>query len=349
MPLGHQSSTLRVFILGAGASVFAGYPLANDLLAFLRRYPLSDDLKASAASDIFWKLGRAATALERITNNKDLNLEILLTQLEIYKSIGSLHAVHVDWTQEDLMKLTRVITEQFLWYQNKIDQKFWRAGVRDFEIGIDPVRVVRVAEAWGELVQPGDILISFNWDLLHEAIFWRAKKWSYVDGYGFAIQDAGDLEPRSYTQILKPHGSVNWMQDSERDETPEIEFADHFFWRGTSPAREYPPKKSLDQGRKLILPTYLKDISKNTCLLRVWGLAQAAIRTATEIYVIGYSLNPADHTARLLLGTGLRGNVRIDKISVIGRSPGYWPDFLVGLGKKILPVEKTFEEWVLGT
>jgi hypothetical protein len=82
--------------------------------------------------------------------------------------------------------------------------------------------------------------------------------------------------------------------------------------------------------------------------LRIWRLAQEALRAATEIIVIGYSLNPADHPARLLFGTELGRDHVIQEVTVVSPSPGEWQSYLVRLGKRLNPIRKTFEDWVLG-
>jgi len=38
--------------------------------------------------------------------------------------------------------------------------------------------------SWTELLKPGDTIITFNWDILHESVLWRAGKWNFADGYG---------------------------------------------------------------------------------------------------------------------------------------------------------------------
>jgi hypothetical protein len=334
----------RVFILGAGASVFAGYPLAADLPGFLRRNTQGADVTTGRlANEVLTKLEHAASLLHKQTR-KTWDFETLLTHLDLYGNIGNLGMAFGVWNDDDRMKVGRAIAYAFQWHQVTCRGMIWgRDDPR--EPGINDQR--SVVSAWGELVKPGDIIISFNWDLLHEAILWRAKKWSYVDGYGFTLSKVSPEEPLSKTYIYKLHGSVNWVQEYDTDEVTELGHTRDWFLQSHPPPRGFPPKTTgLDSGRKLILPTYLKDISRNRALLRVWRLAQDSLRKATEICVIGYSLNPADHPARLLLGTELGRNDAVQEITLISPSAGGWSDFLYRLGKPLKHIKMSFEDWV---
>ena len=211
-----------------------------------------------------------------------------------------------------------------------------------------PDHVRSVAKAWIRKIGPGDEIISFNWDLLHEALLWQGKKWSYVDGYGFTLHKADSRERLTKTHIYKLHGSVNWVQEKRTDEVTELQWVREYFFDSYPLPTDLPPKSAnWDMGRKLVLPTYLKDISSNRALLSVWQLAHEALQRATEIFVIGYSLNPADHPARLLLGIALGKNNATREITVVNPSVGEWSDFAYSLGKKLVPIQMKFEEWVM--
>src|SRR5262249_3239997 len=59
-----------------------------------------------------------------------------------------------------------------------------------------------------ETVQPGDAIISFNYDVSLERELARTNKWSIGDGYGF---DIPEFPKHSAVKIYKLHGSVNWL------------------------------------------------------------------------------------------------------------------------------------------
>ena len=137
-----------------------------------------------------------------------------------------------------------------------------------------------VSGAWARFVRPGDIILTFNWDVLHEVILWRQRLWSYRDGYGFECGDQGRGERSSGTLMLKSHGSVNWVQEYNDDPVAYIADVKDFF--SGSKDWDWRPRHheaQADAGRKLVLPTYLKDISSNGVLLDIWTQAHRAIST----------------------------------------------------------------------
>ncbi|MDO8612363.1 MAG: hypothetical protein Q7R32_06015 [Dehalococcoidia bacterium] len=65
---------------------------------------------------------------------------------------------------------------------------------------------------------PGDVLLTFNWDTLIDRALWESGTWAPADGYG--IEFKGLYEDgwksaagpsRSSYQLLKLHGSTNWL------------------------------------------------------------------------------------------------------------------------------------------
>jgi hypothetical protein len=60
-----------------------------------------------------------------------------------------------------------------------------------------------------EIVQPGDVTVSFNYDVSLDRELKRAGKWQVGEGYGFPL--GINRMPPSDTKLLKLHGSTNWM------------------------------------------------------------------------------------------------------------------------------------------
>lgn len=315
-------------------------------MQFLREETQDSDVATrEAATQVLTKLQHASWLLKSETG-KEWGLETILTHLELYGNIGNLKVLHGNWTPIDKMKVVRTVANAFQWYQYKLHRVVWDELPNTFALKSDPALIRNVCPAWAELIASGDTLITFNWDLLHEAILWRAGKWSYSDGYGFRLNKLS-CEEASQIRIYKLHGSVNWVQDEGENDVEEIEHLRDFFPGSENLPRTFPPKTAAwDSGRKLVLPTFLKDISSNRALLEVWRQAQDALRQATEICVVGYSLNPADHPARLLIGTELRRNSVVKHVKVVSTSVGGWADFLGKVGKKMDWVKQRFEDWV---
>ncbi len=245
------------------------------------------------------------------------------------------------WDASDSANIRLLITEGFLDYQYDLSKKLWEPGQQASAGTLVP-------EAWARVVKPGDVILTFNWDILHEIILWRAGLWSYRDGYGFECEGQGTSEGLSRTQVLKLHGSVNWVQEQDTSPIAYIAHVPDFFpgskdwdWR------PHHSEAQSDSGRKVVLPTYLKDISSNRVLLDAWTKAHRFVSEVTELIVLGYSLNPVDHPARLLFGTALSQNRALSHVTVVSPDAQHWEGFLYHINKGAIPVRQEFEDWVV--
>ena len=113
-----------------------------------------------------------------------------------------------------------------------------------------------------------------------------------------------DAPPRpSRVKVLKLHGSANWEQRNEYDCAPTIASPMVFFLGAPTLATTLPKGTGWGEGRRLITPTYLKDLSTHPLLLQLWYEAARAIAGAVSIAVLGYSLQPPDALARYLIAS----------------------------------------------
>ncbi len=331
----------RVFILGAGASRFAGYPLGPDLWKFVRDSLPLHVMAKNRATEV--KSAIESVLLVNPPDEHDRpNLEELFTLLDLAgRKIGPLELKTVNWP--DLrIKLMGMIADAFLWREYRFQEELLDSG---------DAAAKHVIEKWTDLLHESDTIITFNWDLLHEAALWRAGKWHYADGYGFKCAEAPS-GAHSAIRVLKLHGSVNWAQCDEQDCEPSVEHKATFFRGGHDGPKTF--RKSASQwneGRNLIIPSYLKDISANRLLLQTWNAASDALVTASEITIIGFQLHPADALARHLFGSALIRNTRVSKLVVVSPPNGidHWDTFCTALGKDRKRVKSTFEDWVRAT
>jgi hypothetical protein len=336
-------SSGRVFVLGAGASAFAGYPLARDLLAFIRSSDFHEARLREKTGRLIDKLNRAEFQFARSVirdPNGVANLEELLTYLELYHTFPGTPFAVDPWSLSDSDDIRSVITYRFLEYQYDLNNKAWRADA-------GPSAVSKVADAWARMIRPGDVILTFNWDILHDVILWRNGLWSYRDGYGFECSSQGLREQPSKTLILKLHGSVNWVQREDYHRVDYIADVKDFFpdskdWDSRARYNE----AQADSGRKLVLPTYLKDVSSNKVLLDMWTKAHRALTGARELIVVGYSLNAVDYPTRLLFGTALSENPKVKSVAVVSPDTGEWDGFLGQVNKRTHRIPKKFEDWV---
>ncbi|MGH7788574.1 MAG: hypothetical protein ACRERC_17015 [Candidatus Binatia bacterium] len=336
----------RVFILGAGASVFAGYPLGLDLWQWAIDHCSGEVMASLRVEETVRELNPILHRFARAVRRFDL--EEVFTFLDLAAlGRGPLAGEVTNWPtlRNHVMGM---IAESFQSYQHSFGVEVFEDRPT-FALGIDRLRMLDVLARWTDWLQPSDTIISFNWDLLHESALWRAGKWHVADGYGF---DCFDLPtgPGSPILMLKLHGSANWAQRDERDTEPGVVHKATFFPGVLDDHRVFEQGRAdWSDGHRLIVPTYLKDVSRNPLLLGIWRQAAAALEHTTELIVIGSQLNPADAPARLLFALALGANAGLGEIIVVGPrgGPDHWDEFAVGIGKEVRFIDMTFEHWLL--
>jgi len=181
-----------------------------------------------------------------------------------------------------------------------------------------------------DIVEPGDCIVTFNYDVSLDHELRRAGKWEVGNGYGFVIDGLPDNSP---TTLLKLHGSTNWLallfggatsdvvavQGGALGKRPvigtaEIDFlgydtlADPLFARASAAV---PP---------MILPARSKRFFFDTSFGRewedfwnsLWQQARQALQNSKEVFVLGYSMPPADERACELLLTRPSRDVRVE-------------------------------------
>lgn len=336
----------RVFILGAGASAFAGYPLAVNLWQWTIDHCSGEVMAGLRIEQTVRELD---PILRRFVDaGGRFDLEEVFTFLDLAAlGRGPLAGEATNWPtlRNQVMGM---IAESFQSYQHSFGVEIFDDR-RMFGLHLDRARVRDVIRRWTDLLEPHDTLISFNWDLLHESVLWRAGKWHVADGYGFQCFDLAE-EPHSAIRLLKLHGSVNWAQRDERDLQPGVVHKATFFPGVLDDHRVFEKGRGdWSDGHRLIVPSYLKDISGNRLLVDIWRQAAAMLEQATELIVIGSQLNPADAPARVLFALALRANANLHEIVVVtpAGGPDHWAEFGERIGKEVRFIEMTFEDWLL--
>lgn len=163
---------------------------------------------------------------------------------------------------------------------------------------------------FAEFIQPGDLIITFNYDLLIEQALWKAKLWSPQDGYllgefsGNLIYDKSKLF-KNKVPILKLHGSINWHKAGRfcdnvqidlshpKNYQPYFEGLDIDFHVKRNPRDKY-------YGHYLIAPTFMKTY-RSKYEVHLVRQACDVISKSNEIYTIGYSFPEADALASFML------------------------------------------------
>lgn len=181
-------------------------------------------------------------------------------------------------------------------------------------------KMPRRPEFWhrlATLIESADAFVTTNWDTLIEV---------QINALGLGV---AYFKPRKgFRQILKLHGSIDWVRKGpEFASLPEADadlfspiFAGHLRYRPFSEALDgrhilgisEPIAELLNKSLPAIIaPTHLKEIP-NAAFRRIWSAASHALHFAKQIIVIGYSLPVSDILMRLLLNNSLRYRLRED-------------------------------------
>ena len=167
---------MRVFVLGAGASIHAGYPLAaalgNCLDTWVNTLPPDHQyrFRLQQVCDLYGGLG---------------NFETILADLMTAAPGSKAASLGIDrgYLLSDL-----------------------KEALRDY---FDAVRSAPALlyDRLASFLKPGDFIITFNYDLGVERALHSAGLWDIKTGYGFSVVDEGAASP---VEVLKLHGSTNW-------------------------------------------------------------------------------------------------------------------------------------------
>ena len=317
---------MRTFILGAGASVHAGYPLGRyvwrDLVAWVKNEPELQEVQPV----VEFVEGHFRDHLDNFEE-----LLISFEQFEISSQGGKDLPRNFFWT------LHAAITRYFVSIQKKQRALAYRAFAKSF-------------------VKPGDVIVTFNYDIEIERALKENNKWEIGDGYGFDVCAANT--PGSLTRVLKLHGSTNWFgalfngslgfqqvcspAEGERPFIPDEEFA-VFGYKEVRDLQSRPNISlfsTLITQKEKIKPTWAEWWDT------LWRQAREALAESDEIYILGYSLPETDGHSRNLI---LKHSNRDAKLTICAGSRS---DSIknecerCGFGDAVVAASSHFENWV---
>ncbi len=315
---------MTTFVLGAGASRGAGYPLATTMASELLQW-MKDTTHESGS----YAAQYPATAryLEEHFGPAH-NIESFVTRIQ------ALIDEYENGTVEQ--RKTRVVTaNQYGVFKNAV-----RAFFAEIQQGT-ALQSPTYRDFAREIVAPGDSIITFNYDVSLDRELHLAEKFEVGDGYGFPIEN---LPTGSATTILKLHGSTSWLALLFGGLTSGVS---QFSPGHTLGDRPVIPKNELSflgyadaidprfvrGGAALpvmIFPTQTKDFYfvANTGFEyrpfwdQLWRQAEASLRSSSRIVIVGYSLNSVDERACKLLLNAPRKDAEIVVASGEGEGTG---------------------------
>jgi hypothetical protein len=282
------------YILGAGASKHAGYPLTSELGRSLRDWAI--------ANESLWS-GYIQEAFELYEGLE--NLEKALTDLH-ERPEGSPAAKLSKMHCGNMIGAFRVAIPELF---HRLRQRTCSA--RDL-----------YAALARERVRAGDTIITFNYDLACERALRNAGLWEVSNGYGFDLGIESILP--SKLKILKLHGSTNWLGILFRgnigfaqvsrayDQRPTVFGQREFAFLGYGEDIHDPLMANITRtggNPALILPTLHKKFFHQTSFDRewepfwddIWRQAEESLRASKRVVIIGYSMPAADERARDLI------------------------------------------------
>ena len=313
----------NVYILGAGFSAEAGYPLIPNFMSKMREtasiaapenrkeieYVLNFRLEASSASyrikfdpENIEDLFSLAAASDNSTNTPNRNIIMAIAD-----------------TLEYCNRTTPELKENFpgiptppldgFGVDNESGSIF--INLYDFFIGF-------MTGKWGTTPLRSNSFITFNYDLVLEKAFMNWEIPFRYDGLlGTGAEPifhtthrafVSDRKQRDAVSLLKLHGSVNWAIET----ISPFKIYIHQNYPG-----DLIRSNKTGGGDEILLAPPIWD--KGTArighpLSGVWEQAIKKLQTATRIVIIGYSLPMADSHFKYLMGAGLQKNISLKEI-----------------------------------
>lgn len=309
VPAGVKRHCRRCFVLGAGFSKGCGLPLAGELTALIYRA-----LRQRDPTDI--------SADAPLAQHTDFGYEAFQDSYEAARLLfpGFECSFASDRTWPDFEELISALDEARQ-YQSSFERvtataaRNWAENTKRSLLYVLENRLgqlTEIAPAEGldvirefvrRIDQSRDSVVSFNWDVLLEI---AAADLGVTVSYNGA---QGNLA------VAKPHGSFNLVDspkdkyDETRGTTLNVPSLDIEMEYRAAEARVVLRAQDAQQARlllgwaeaPLIVEPNIRKLYDNPWIEFQWARALQMVRSADELFVIGFSLPPADIRPRLLM------------------------------------------------
>jgi hypothetical protein len=295
----------RAFVLGAGFSRHAGLPLLVDL-----RCLVLDNVATNPPS---WHRrlvdsGEFRRTVEEADRGRGLGFEELFRELLVAE-------------QHDVVACLR-------------------QSVRSVLRAAEPRELPTEYGHFGRRVFHNDSpIVSFNWDTVAErAVASQTAYWEYGAPGTVVLPDGVSRPPSSWIRVVKPHGSINWMQARLGGLQPVARGA-QIAYDPSNPLTDPDLTEVHPNLRVMIFPGDA-ETSTDNLLSPLWRDAEDVAASAERIVLIGYSLPPYDLEARAFL----RRICHDREVEVVNRNLDHITRIEGALGRPVLRTEKFFQE-----
>ena len=163
-------------------------------------------------------------------------------------------------------------------------------------------------------LNPGDIIISFNYDTIVERL---ARRFGHTLR---SVVDAQEQDRKKWITLAKPHGSTSWTLDLNCNPRRVISASndDGVLLNSLKPTdlyngRVYSGREPLVLGAVPIKSELIREVQSIcqspevfTTVAKQWRTVVEAIRDADSVVTVGYSFPQEDRYGRFLLKEGIR-------------------------------------------
>lgn len=266
------------FVLGAGFSKAAGFPLVRELTDEILDFLVANSNPSwdvhLKANDLF-PHGQFWTGFDAVDPNRSMAFEELLAALA---RVAATHSLHPAGLTE---KVLRLGCARLLWHkQNSLTTL--PSAYKNFALRIAADRLAGVHHGF----------VSFNWDVLME---WALQK----HGVPWLYWKANGPVP-----VLKPHGSINWSKHLLEGLTAPVwsplYTGSKLSWIAEDPFSDPFPQINYDR-RFMLFPTDAEFPEGAEELRRMWDMVGLLILERPKVVFLGYSLPPYDEDVRNVL------------------------------------------------
>lgn len=279
-----------VYVIGAGFSKEAGYPLTRE---FTYKTTINNFRKNLKKKEISRMENVTSYFLDRIKQKYCKNdIEDVLNHLSVAEYLDMASTTEF----KSKLYLSSNIYMDLIWYIVKILQ--WKSKQK---IPKEYFQFVK------NIYENGDSIISFNYDMLIETVL---RELDIVCDYGFNQKPIKNAQ-----MLLKMHGSVNWSQCINCEYIAL--FSDNISVKILSGNEKCPNCKKAGLAAVIVPPVlYKENYFRNSELVKtVWGHANEILSKAKKIVFIGFSMRTSDYYAQELFK--LSSNMNRTKIDCL--------------------------------